>query len=115
MSSFSVTITNIIYGIDLGGSFKLVPENATIPDLGKHIFRCIPPSGEPTPTVTWLKNNSPVVFNYNVKTKKSGKEYQLIISPASWNNRGIYSCVATNSEEQRISPVAVLKVRCKYC
>lgn len=95
----------------LGGSFKLVPENATIPDLGKHIFRCIPPSGEPTPTVTWLKNNSPVVSNYNVKTKKSGKEYQLIISPASWNNRGIYSCVATNSEEQRISPVAVLKVR----
>ncbi|XP_066557349.1 immunoglobulin superfamily DCC subclass member 4 isoform X2 [Amia ocellicauda] len=51
-------------------------------------------SGEPSPTLRWLKNGAPILSNGRVKTQSPGI---LLINQIGLSDAGYYQCVAENS------------------
>ncbi|CAF3354944.1 unnamed protein product [Rotaria socialis] len=58
-------------------------------------LRCRPPSGNPYPKVTWLKDNQPVEINRNGRLILSN-ENSLLIAQIKKSDAGNYTCVASN-------------------
>ncbi|CAF3795801.1 unnamed protein product [Rotaria sordida] len=58
-------------------------------------LRCRPPSGNPYPKVTWLKDNQPVEINRNGRFILSN-ENSLLIAQVKKSDAGNYTCIATN-------------------
>ncbi|CAF2704898.1 unnamed protein product [Rotaria sp. Silwood2] len=58
-------------------------------------LRCRPPSGNPYPKVTWLKDNQLVEINRNGRFILSN-ENSLLIAQVKKSDAGNYTCVATN-------------------
>jgi hypothetical protein len=52
-------------------------------------------TGHPTPVVRWEKNDLPLPLNPRIQTTREGI---LRISEMSNNDRGLYRCIASNSE-----------------
>ncbi|CAF1039259.1 unnamed protein product [Adineta ricciae] len=64
--------------------------------IGKSVeLRCRPPSGNPYPKVTWLKDNRPVEINRNGRFILSN-ENSLLIAQVRKIDAGNYTCVASN-------------------
>ncbi|UJR15255.1 hypothetical protein I4U23_002210 [Adineta vaga] len=65
--------------------------------IGKSVeLRCRPPSGNPSPKVTWLKDNQPVEINRNGRFILSS-ENSLLIAQVRKIDSGNYTCVASNT------------------
>ncbi|CAF2760646.1 unnamed protein product [Rotaria sp. Silwood2] len=58
-------------------------------------LRCRPPSGNPYPKITWLKDGQPVEINRNGRFILSS-ENSLLIAQIKQNDAGNYTCVASN-------------------
>ena len=69
-------------------------------------------TGNPTPTISWTKDGSPVSNNSRISL--SGDNKQLTIRYVSRTDRGEYQCVADNTLGNDTSKTATLDVKCKY-
>ncbi|XP_078540203.1 immunoglobulin superfamily DCC subclass member 4 [Lissotriton helveticus] len=69
------------------------PENVSRPPASTARFVCNV-EGEPTPSIFWLKNGSPVLPNGRVKTPSTGS---LVITQIGLEDAGYYQCIADNS------------------
>ena len=69
-------------------------------------------SGDPEPTITWLKNNLPIDMNKPRYQIYEGSSLQ--ISAAQESDHGHYECVAENMHGSAYSETSTLSVRSKY-
>ncbi|XP_043202701.1 netrin receptor UNC5C-like isoform X2 [Amphibalanus amphitrite] len=72
-------------------------------------LRCKPPSGEPTPSISWTKNGVTIDPKQDPNYIIS-KEGNLLIVAAKLSDMANYSCVAENVANRRVSPPARLTV-----
>ncbi|KAF0301460.1 Netrin receptor UNC5C [Amphibalanus amphitrite] len=72
-------------------------------------MRCKPPSGEPTPSISWTKNGVTIDPKQDPNYIIS-KEGNLLIVAAKLSDMANYSCVAENVANRRVSPPARLTV-----
>lgn len=77
--------------------------------LGKSAeIRCLAPIGDPKPTITWLKNLTPIQkSNTRISVSHEGS---LLINQVHTSDAANYTCVAENLAGKRRSDVAALTV-----
>ena len=73
-------------------------------------LRCVPPGGNPPPTIKWRKNSNYIQGSERMKMEVDQTVYYLRISKALQEDAGNYSCVASNDAEERFSRAAYLRV-----
>lgn len=82
-------------------------------------LRCLPPSGVPPPTVTWLRNGQPLATGGGgggggeaaaVSSVFVSGEGHLLVSRARLADQANYTCVAENIAARRVSEPAQLTV-----
>jgi hypothetical protein len=79
--------------------------------IGKSVeIRCLPPTGEPKPVISWLKNNEIMNLNLDEKRILISNEGSLLINDVRLVDSGNYTCVADNIAGTRVSDVAQLIV-----
>lgn len=73
-------------------TIKLLVEDPIVANPGQTVVLvCIISGGEPTPTLTWVRNNEEL-------PKKSNLNSETLTIPAiSTEDAGVYSCVANNN------------------
>ena len=77
--------------------------------IGKSVeIRCLPPDGDPKPTVQWLKNGAPI--DRTNKRILVSHEGSLLINEVRSSDAANYTCVADNFAGRRISDPASLLV-----
>ena len=77
--------------------------------IGKSVeIRCLPPEGDPKPSVYWLKNNH-LVDKSNKRVIVS-HEGSLLINEVRLSDAANYTCVAENTAGKRLSDSAPLTV-----
>ena len=69
--------------------------------------------GEPTPSVRWIMNGSPLNTSGNSRISFTNNSEQLIITNVNRVDSGEYLCVAQNSRGKVLSNVSTLSVQCK--
>ena len=79
------------------GDYIVLPCNAT---------------GNPVPTISWTRDESPVITSERISISDDKK--QLTITNVKRTNSGEYRCVANNSLGDATSNAATLNVQCKY-
>lgn len=76
-------------------------------------LRCVPPAGNPQPSVSWLRNGAGIDVtqepNYIISN-----EGNLLVAAARMSDMANYSCVAENVAQRRVSPPARLTVYGKW-
>jgi netrin receptor unc-5 len=83
--------------------------------IGKSVeIRCLPPTGEPKPTISWLKNNEKMNLNLDETRILISNEGSLLINDVRLVDNGNYTCVAENIAGRRMSDMAQLIVEGKY-
>ena len=65
-------------------------------------------TGNPKPTITWIKDNDSVPIQAKVETNDEKTHSQLVIRGVTREDYGKYVCVANNSAGVEYSHVAVL-------
>lgn len=81
----------------------------TIGLIGKSVeMRCLPPEGDPKPSVYWLKNGKAI--DKSNKRVYVSHEGSLLISQVLSTDSANYSCVAENLASRRVSEPAFLSV-----
>lgn len=91
------------------------PLNATVSIRMNHVMRCKAPSGFPQPTIEWLKDGKTLQEKPRaIEVKSNGNESQIQFTLITWESRGVYQCVAKNSETKRVSQSAYITVNGQY-
>ena len=70
-------------------------------------------NGQPTPTVSWTMNGSPLNTSGNSRIFLRNDDKQLNIMNLNRTDSGEYRCVARNSRGNISSNASVLSVQCK--
>ena len=70
--------------------------------------------GNPKPSISLIKNGSPVSTGGNPRISFGKDNKQLIITNVNRSDHGEYRCVASNSFGNASSSAATLIVQCKY-
>jgi hypothetical protein len=65
-------------------------------------------SGEPQPTVTWLKNDKEITFDKRVKSSFDGQQSSLTLTNLSPDDSGKYKCVVKNDLGSVVSSADVV-------
>ena len=89
-----------MYYISVPPSFDSTPTNQTVIEGTNTTFHCTA-TGNPTPTITWMKDG------------KSVAEGHTFSFETSWNDSGKYWCLATNGLGETINTTFNLDVQCK--
>ena len=94
---------------DLRREFETPPYDQLIEVGGQGELRCHPPRGQPEAVVThWLKDGAPIAHgDSNFIQSAAG---HLLILQARMEDSANYTCVASNSALQRLSPAAEVTV-----
>ena len=71
-------------------------------------------TGNPLPTISWTKHESPVDTSNNSRTSFSEDKKQLTITNVNRTDSGAYRCVASNSLGNDTSDAAILDIQCKW-
>ena len=79
------------------------------------VFSCVV-EGNPSPSVTWTKNEQRLNFTANSRLNASStnNNHTLTITDVHRSDAGQYRCVANNSVNTSTSAAAKLEVNCKY-
>lgn len=105
---------------DLEEDFQRLPKNQSVVlndthSINTHSIKvkinCIPPEGDPTPTVSWrhrLSNGTIVTVGEDDRFKI--RLEWLAINNVQFDDIGFYQCVANNGYYERSSPFAFLNV-----
>ena len=109
------------YCFIFSSSFSVAPEISETPeDLttveGRDVvFSCVV-EGNPSPSVTWTKNEQRLNFTANSRLNASStnNNHTLTITDVHRSDAGQYRCVANNSVNTSTSSAAKLEVHCKY-
>ena len=94
-------------------SISTHPQNTTDKEGATVTLSCNV-TGNPTPTITWLKNGSPINTSGNSRISFTEQNAKLIITKVSREDSGEYQCVANNSLGNVTSRAATLDVQCKF-
>ena len=87
-------------------SLTTTPIDQTVQEGNMAIFHCRA-TGNPTPTITWLKDGMTVGQG---ETVGQGDTLNLIVNR---NHTGKYWCIADNGLDMNINASALLDVQCK--
>ncbi|XP_066264078.1 hemicentin-1-like isoform X10 [Branchiostoma lanceolatum] len=79
--------------------FKIKPRSQRV-EKGGTVSLISEVSGEPKPSVSWLKDGKEVLETSRITTRHVGKNYILEISDAGEEDSGSYTCVGTNAAGQ---------------
>ncbi|BFZ15721.1 hypothetical protein BsWGS_18760 [Bradybaena similaris] len=80
-------------------NFRVEPSDTEVTFMGRLELQCQPPDAVPEPTISWLKDDQPVIEDERI-TVDSGT---LIIESFNVDDEGVYSCLANNSFTNRKS------------
>ena len=105
----SVELTTFSASTDLKKSFATPPLPESVEVEQTVELRCVPPAGEPAPSVSWTKNGVIVDPKLNPNYILSS-EGSLLIVAAKLSDMANYSCVAENVANRRVSRPARLTV-----
>ena len=89
-------------------SISTHPQNKTEKE-GDNVTLFCEVTGNPTPTITWLKNGSPINASGNSRIGSTEQNAKLIITKVSREDSGEYQGAANNSLENVISRAATLE------
>lgn len=70
-------------------------------------------TGNPVPSISWTRNESPIDRNVNSRISFSADKKQLTITNVSRADSGEYRCVAKNSLGNDTSNASSVDVQCK--
>ena len=70
-------------------------------------FECIPPRGEPEPTVAWQHNGKDITPSDRIHIHDNG---DLVINMATLQDAGEYVCIASNIAGTKSSDPALLTI-----
>lgn len=87
------------------------PRNVTLNIYADHVMRCKPPVGYPNPVIEWLKDGKTLQSDGRVKIVGKTNESAIHFTRIMWKNRGVYICVAKNSEGERRSSPAIITIK----
>ena len=87
------------------------PKAETISE-GENLTLVCNATGNPAPTLSWIRDGSPVETSGRISISDDKK--QLTITNVSRTDSGEYRCVANNSLGNETSNVATVDVQCKY-
>jgi hypothetical protein len=76
-------------------------------------FTCVV-DGKPSPTIQWLKNSAKLNMTGHSRLNVSSNGTVLSITGVDREDKGSYSCNATNKVDSVVSSSAQLIVNCKY-
>ena len=105
----SVELTTTSASTDLKKAFATPPLPESVEVEQTVELRCVPPAGEPAPSVSWTKNGVIVDPKLNPNYILSS-EGSLLIVAAKLSDMANYSCVAENVANRRVSRPARLTV-----
>ena len=90
------------------------PEDATIVEGEDVVFSCMV-DGNPSPRVTWTKNeeNLNITANLRLTTSSLNNNHSLTITDVHRSDSGQYRCVIINSVGNLTSSAGNLNVQCK--
>jgi len=71
-------------------------------------------TANPPPTISWIRNGSPINTTINSRISLLKDNKQLTITNVNRTDSGEYRCVARNELGNDTSNVALLDVQCKY-
>ena len=89
------------------------PQNTTEQE-GNNVTLSCTVDGNPKPSISWIKDVSPVSTSGNPRISFGTDNKQLIITNVNRSDHGEYQCVASNSLGNATSSAATLNVQCKY-
>jgi len=94
----------------LNRKFKISPKSKDVNLLGPLELRCVPPGGNPPPTIKWKKNFKVIQSYGRMKLEVDSSIYYLRIDKTLQEDSGNYTCVASNDAEERVSKQAAVRV-----
>ena len=100
LTALLFTFSCCVYYISVPPSFDSRPTNQTVIEGTNTTFHCTA-TGNPTPTITWMKDG------------KSVAEGHTLSFETSRNDSGKYWCLATNGLGESINTTVNLDVQCK--
>ena len=100
LTALLFTFSCCVYYISVPPSFDSRPTNQTVIEGTNTTFQCTA-TGNPTPTITWMKDG------------KSVAEGHTLSFETSRNDSGKYWCLATNGLGESINTTVNLDVQCK--
>ena len=92
------------------------PKDVTAVEGQDVVFSCLA-EGNPSPTVTWTKNEARlnITANLRLTVSQTNNNHSLIIRTVHRADAGQYRCVANNNIlDGSTSSAATLQVYCKY-
>ena len=95
--------------------FKISPKSKDVNLLGPLELRCVPPGGNPPPTIKWKKNFKVIQSYGRMKLEVDSSIYYLRIDKTLQEDSGNYTCVASNDAEERVSKQAAVRVLGLFC
>ena len=101
LTALLFTFSCCVYYISVPPSFDSRPTNQTVIEGTNTTFHCTA-TGNPTPTITWMKDG------------KSVAEGHTLSFETSRNDSGKYWCLATNRLGESINTTVNLDVQCKF-
>ena len=110
-------ITSFVMISDIGENFRISPSHdSRVSKNSLVVFKCHPPSGLPSPNVSWLNDGYPVDTHRDgrVVVMNQANVSLVLIRMAQTSDTGYYSCHASNHAGSRQSALIRLTVYGKY-
>lgn len=73
-------------------------------------FHCRPPKGEPEPSVLWMKGGDQIQKGGSNNRFQIQVNGDLVITSTRKRDAGVYKCIASNKDGERVSVPATLDV-----
>ncbi|XP_066910837.1 roundabout homolog 1-like isoform X2 [Clytia hemisphaerica] len=97
---------------NISNRFRYSPQNATVEMHKIHIMKCRPPNSYPNATIEWYHNDVLVQpKQYQIDIFDLNGDSHIQFGRITWEERGKYTCHASNSEGTKKSEPAYLTVK----
>ncbi|ESO01222.1 hypothetical protein HELRODRAFT_174767 [Helobdella robusta] len=99
----------VVYAANIRKRFEGEPFSTSGEIGSSAVLHCLPPIGQPTPKVYWIKDGVDLDIDSDTNLIQTS-EGSLIISQLRIHDNGNYTCAAYNMAGKRLSDVATLRV-----
>ena len=94
--------------------FVTQPKDVTTAENTNATISCVAIGSSPV-TYTWTHNGTMVTLSSNTgRYRLMGADGNLTVINVTWNDAGVYRCIARSSMGSALSLKAVIRIACKY-